>query len=307
MKRTVVLGANGLLGTHLVPALANRGVHVIAVDRYRDEPRFSGHPRITKVRKDTDLLDSLNDVLTGADAVFDLVSKGTPATKVDNVTGVINLRREQFGELLQLVADAGVREFHLLSTGGAMFGDTPGHIFTEDQQPAPLSAYAREKLALEESLASFAQTHPLEQVIYRGGNFWGLPIIPRQKHRIIATTLRHIAVGEPAYRLGDGSMVRDYIHAADAAEMVATIATAPAREHVVYNIGTGVGTTVNQVFDQIRQVIGRDFEIIDEPQPESYVHGYALDISRYIDEFGQPTFIDFRTGITQMWGELTAN
>lgn len=305
MKRAVVLGANGLLGTHLVPALANRGVEVVAVDRYRDEPRFAAHPLITTVLKDTDLLDGLSDALTGADAVFDLISKGTPATKVDDVTGVINLRRDQFAELLQHVTDAGVREFHLLSTGGAMFGNTPGDTFTEEQPPAPLSAYAREKHVLEESLATFAQTHPLKFVIYRGGNFWGLPIIPRQKHRMISTTLRHIAFGEPAYRLGDGSMVRDYIHAANAAEMIATIATAPARKHSVYNIGTGVGTTVNEVFDAIRQVIGRDFEIIDEPQPEGYANGYALDISRYANEFGAPTFVDFPTGISEIWAELT--
>ena len=104
-------------------------------------------------------------------------------------------------------------------------------------------------------------------------------------------------------RLGDGSMLRDYIYVADVASAVGKLVGANA-EHRTYNIGSGLGLTVNEILSALREVTGVDFAVEDHPAPPTFVDRVTLDVTRYTREFGEIARVGLADGIRKTWDAL---
>ena len=85
--------------------------------------------------------------------------------------------------------------------------------------------------------------------------------------------------------------------------MITQVAQA-APEFDVYNVGTGVGHTVNEVLTIVRDVTGADFVIDQIPVPLTFQQSAVLDVNRFDGEFGRPDFISLENGIASMWKQL---
>jgi UDP-glucose 4-epimerase len=123
---------------------------------------------------------------------------------------------------------------------------------------------------IEKYLQLNHRVHGLDYCVVRPPNLYG----PRQRLDIaqgaVAVFLDHALRGKPIQVWGDGSVVRDYLYVEDAAEALVK-AAAFAGEPKVFNIGSGVGTSLKQLIQEIEALLGR-------PVPVEYTAARTLDV-----------------------------
>jgi UDP-glucose 4-epimerase len=285
VAKTLVIGANGFIGSHLVDALARAGHHVSAFDRYRTEDSNFGPTAVTRISGDFLSKSDIERAVSGQDFVFHFLSTTTPATAEDDPTFDLRTNVAQTVELLQACVAASVKHFYFASTGGAIYGGQGKSEYFETDRTVPVSPYGIGKLTIENYLGYFRAKHGLSSTSFRISNPYGGRQKANRRQGLIPIALRQIALGQPVLRLGDGLMVRDYIYVADLVDMIARVVGETPR-HAVYNLGSGRGHTVNEVLESLRRVIGSDFDIMELPKPPTFVDQVVLNTSRYSEEFG---------------------
>ncbi len=296
MAKILVIGANGFIGSHLVDALAAAGHEVTAFDRYRSElPAFEVQG-VRVLSGDFLSRSDLERAVAGQEVVFHFLSTTTPATAEGDPTFDLRTNVAQTVELLQLCVAASVQHFYFASSGGAIYGDQGKAQYVEDDRALPVSPYAIGKLTIENYLSYFRATHGLTATVLRISNPYGGRQKSNRVQGFIPIALRRIAAGEPVVRLGDGTMVRDYIYVGDLVDMIARMVGRPHR-HTTYNLGSGRGHTVEDVLSTLRTVTGRDFEVLDRPKPATFVDEVVLGVGRYTSEFGEFRFTELEEGV----------
>ncbi|HLP23965.1 MAG TPA: NAD-dependent epimerase/dehydratase family protein [Microbacteriaceae bacterium] len=296
MAKSVVLGGNGFIGSHLVDALVNAGHDVTVFDRFSTDSR---RYRSRNVREVTGVFgkdDSVLDALDGADTVFHFVSASTPASAAeapardvaDNVVPTV--------QLLEHAVSAGVKRILFASTGGAIYGEQAHAVHAETDPILPLSPYAIAKAAIEGYLRFFRAEHGLNSTVLRISNPYG----PRQSgargQGLIPIAIRRVLDGEPVVRYGDGTMVRDYVYIDDLIAMIMRIVATASPKYDVYNLGSGRGESVNDVLHAVERELG-SFAIDQRPTPSSFVNRVVLDTARFTTEFGTLPLTQLEDGI----------
>lgn len=306
MAKALVIGANGFIGSHLVDALVADGHDVSAFDRFSGgaEPTYSSDG-VTLLRGEFLSRTDIDSAVRGKDLVFHFLSTTSPATAEADPTLDIRTNVAQTVELLESSAQAGVGHFYFASTGGAIYGPQGKASYSENDRALPVSPYGIGKLTIEHYLHYFRTMHGLDSTSFRISNPYGTRQRPHKKQGLIPIALRQVVAGESVVRLGDGSMVRDYIYVADAVRMITKVVGVE-REFDLYNIGSGTGYSINDVFDSIRRVTGLDFGIDDRPAPPTFVDRVVLDVERYSEEFGAPSVVALDDGVRETFIELAA-
>lgn len=297
------MGANGFIGSHVVDALIAQGHHVVGFDRYSTEPSFASAHAVEIVVGDFLNRDDLAKAVRNVDVVFHFLSTSTPATAEEDPSFDVRTNIAPSVDLLRLCVSAGVARVYFASSGGAIYGNLDKELCAEEDTPQPLSPYAIGKLAIENYLNYFHVKHGLDSVALRISNPYGPRQHARSAQGLIPIVLRSIKAGVPVTQFGDGSMVRDYLYVEDLAEMVVRTVSSTPRERK-YNLGSGIGHSVTDVFENIRHVVGADFEVEVKPTPSTFVHRSVLDTRRFRNEFGQPELTQLREGIARTWASL---
>lgn len=304
MARTMVIGANGFIGSYLVDALVRAGHHVSAFDRYSSDTSNFIPTNVTRVRGDFLSKSDIERAVSGQDFVFHFLSTTTPATAEDDPTFDLRTNVAQTVELLQACVSASVKHFYFASTGGAIYGSQGKSEYLETDNTVPISPYGIGKLTIENYLSYFRAKHGLNSTSFRISNPYGGRQKINRSQGLIPIALRQIALGEPVLRLGDGLMVRDYIYVADLVEMIVSV-VGKTPKHSVYNLGSGHGHTVNEVLESLRRVTGRDFDVIEKPKPATFVDQVVLNTCRYNEEFGQLVATELDEGIRRTHVHVT--
>ena len=303
MADCLVVGGNGFIGSHVVDALAARGHRVAAFDRFGARPPVYTAPGVEAVPGDFLNVADVRAAVRGADVVLHFLSTTDPMTAEGDPTLDVRTNLLSSIELFRVCADAGVGALHFASTGGAIYGDQPQRTFREDDPTLPVSPYAIGKVAIEGYLRYFGRTTELHSTAYRISNPYGPRQNPRKRQGVIPIFLRAVAEGRPLTVFGDGSMVRDYVYVADVAEMVADAVTGGPTQDV-YNVGSGQGTTVNELLEVVSEVTGERPRVEHVAAPPTFVDHVTLDTTRFTSEFGARELTPLRDGIARTWDEI---
>lgn len=271
----LVTGGAGFVGSHVVDALQGAGDEVVVVDDLSTGDRANvpaGTPFHT-----VDVSDgpALGRAVEGEH--FDAVVHCAARTKVVQSMEQPELYRAVIVDGTRNVVDAalatGARDLVNISSGGAIYGETP-ECAHEDAVLRPLSPYGRYKAEAEE----VAQRAGLRAVTLRLGNVYG----PRQRQDleggVIAIFLGCWREGRPITVYGDGSAERDHLHVADASEAV--LAALGGTAAGVYNIGTGVATSVNALIDLLTELLGAPAGVEHAPPRAGEIQRSCLDVSK---------------------------
>ena len=183
--------------------------------------------------------------------------------------------------LLDTMRAAGVKRLVFSSTA-AVYGnplpDLPGGLITEDHPTAPINPYGASKLAIDHMLTAEANAHGLAAVSLRYFNVGGASDGLRERHdpetHLIPNLLKAAqGEGEGAKLFGtdyptpDGTAVRDYIHILDLAQAhLLAMEWVPSGTHEIFNLGTGVGSSVREVIDAVGRVTGSTVPVTEEPR-----------------------------------------
>ncbi|TFB59215.1 NAD-dependent epimerase/dehydratase family protein [Cryobacterium sp. Hz7] len=303
MAKTVVIGANGFIGSHLVDSLAAGGHSVTAFDRFSSQqPTFTA-PGVRVLQGEFLSRSDLEGAVDGQDYVFHFLSTTSPATAESDPTLDIRTNVAQTVELLESAATAGIKRFYFASTGGAIYGPQGKAEYSEMDRALPISPYGIGKLSIEHYLHYFKATHGLESTALRISNPYGTRQKPNKKQGLIPIALRQISLGRPVIRLGNGLMVRDYVYVEDLVRMVTPMVGVDT-EFDLYNLGSGIGYSVTDIINSLHRVTGIDFAVEERPAPPTFVDRVVLDTERYRAEFGTADMTELDEGVRLTYEEI---
>ena len=303
MAKTVVIGANGFIGSHLVDSLAAAGHSVTAFDRFSSQTPTFAAQGVRVLQGEFLSRADLEGAVDGQAYVFHFLSTTSPATAESDPTLDIRTNVAQTVELLESAATAGIKRFYFASTGGAIYGPQGKAEYSEMDRALPISPYGIGKLSIEHYLHYFKATHGLKSTALRISNPYGTRQKPNKKQGLIPIALRQITLGRPVIRLGNGSMVRDYVYVEDLVRMVTPMVGVDT-EFDLYNLGSGIGYSVTDIINSLHRVTGIDFAVEERPAPPTFVDRVVLDTERYRAEFGTADMTELDEGVRLTYEEI---
>jgi UDP-glucose 4-epimerase len=249
--RVLVTGGAGFLGSHVVDALVARGDRIIVVDDLSTGDRANINAAADLRLADVSQSASLERALVGQ--AWDAVVHCAAKTKV-----VESMEKKELYErvivggtynVLELSRDRRSSMFVNISTGGAIYGETP--VCAAETVPVdPQSNYGRFKAKAEELVRSSG----LDSVSLRLANIYGARQRKDLEGGVIAIFIGCWKRREPITIFGDGSYERDYVYIGDVVQAVLTALAG--KHHGVYNVGTGVATSVNELAREMTTLLG---------------------------------------------------
>lgn len=278
----------------------------LAVRVFDRRPELFRDPRTDVEYVMGDLADTSQvfEAMNGVDAVIHLVSTTVPATS--NLDPVADIKGNLIAtvRLLEMMRAADVKKIVYLSSGGTVYGIPEVEQVPEDHALRPISSYGIIKVAIENYLHMEQRLHGLTPIILRASNPYG----PRQGHTgiqgIIGTHLWRIARGEPVEVWGDGSVVRDYIHVTDLADLCVNAVLSEGISGS-FNAGSGTGTSVLEIVDSISRTVqasgGSPVVPTFKPGRTFDVPKIVLDITKARKELNWNPGITLDQGIAESW------
>jgi len=253
--KILVTGGAGFIGSHVVDAYLGAGHEVVVIDNLSTGKRENLNPKAKFYEKDI-LDDSIQQLLQ--DEKIEVVNHHAAQIKVKasledpyfdvkvNVLGSVLL--------LDLCRRAGVRKFIYASSGGAQYGEAEAGPFPETHPARPFSVYGASKYSVELYADVFSQAFGLERVVLRYANVYG----PRQdalgEGGVVAIFTHGMLHGSEFQIFGDGYNLRDYVYVKDVAK--ANLLALEYPQNGTFNIGTGIGTSTNDLFRVLAQATG---------------------------------------------------
>jgi len=276
----LVTGGAGFIGSHVVERCLAAEHRVAVVDDLSTGRRENVPPRARLYVQD--IRDpALADVFRSEapDAVIHLaaqaaVSRSVANPRLDaeiNILGSLNV--------LECCRQTGVRRVVYASTGGAAYGDTEKLPTPEDHPTRPSSPYGVSKVTVEQYLACWGGLYGLSTVALRYANVYGPRQSPHGEAGVIAIFTDRILRGEPCIVNGDGLQTRDYVYVGDIAEANALALDRPDVTGPV-NLGTGVATSVLELFAALRAAAGGRAEARHGPPRPGEQRRSVLDATR---------------------------
>ena len=296
--RALVLGGSGFLGSYVVDALCNDGFQVVSLDRQPE--RFRVKNEIVEFfQADFGNRGELEQILKrGVDFVFHLVSSTIPQTSNDDPIFDVQSNVIESIALLEMCVKYSVRKVVFVSSGGTVYGIPEQLPISENHPTLPLCSYGVTKLAIEHYVHLFYVLHGLEYSVLRLSNPYGARQDPRGKQGAVTVFMNKLLKGEEITVWGDGSVVRDYIHASDFAR--ACLVMVGSDNVGVYNVGGGEGTSLNELISILERVTGRSANVKYLPSRGFDVPELYLDCTRIQNGYGWKPQVDFTTGLKQM-------
>jgi UDP-glucose 4-epimerase len=294
--RVVVTGGAGFIGSHLCDALLARGDEVHAVDNLATGSRANVPDGVELHELDIrdESLGSLIERLA-PEVVFHLAAQADVGTSVErpgydaevNVLGTICV--------LEAARRAGARVV-FTSTGGAIYGEGERPAREEDER-RPLSPYGTAKLAGEEYLATWNRLHGMHNIVCRLANVYGPRQLPSLEGGVIAIFLDRLGAGGTTAIFGDGSQTRDFVFVGD----IAAGLLAAEGGSGVYNLGTGVATSVLDIHRLCARVAGVEADPeLAAARPGDLLHN-VLDVGRAARELGWHATRTLEQGLAETW------
>ena len=274
--RTLVTGGAGFFGSHIVDALRARGDDVIVLDDLSTGDRANLDPAVPLVVADISDRERVRDMLAGelVDAVVHAAAKTKVVESISQPALYHRVIVDGTSNALDVAQMSGARSFVNISTGGALYGETPSCATEESPLQAP-SPYGRYKAEAERLAQS---TLGIGAVTLRFANIYG----PRQRTDLEGGVIAIFAGcwkrREPLTIYGDGTAERDYLYVGDA--VTAILSALDRKATGSYNIGTGVATSVNELVAQMTSILGPPASVVRAAAREGEIQRACVDSSK---------------------------
>ncbi len=253
--KVLVTGGAGFIGSHLVDRLVQEGHEVIVVDNLSMGKRrnLNRSARFYKIDIQSWRLERVfrnerpNVVMHLAAQMDTRKSVEDPIFDAQvNILGTLNI--------LEQAVKHGVRKIVFSSSGGAIYGEQDTYPAPEVHATKPLSPYGLSKLCGEQYLSYYQRIGGLQVVNLRYANVYGPRQDPEGEAGVVAIFIQKLLKNEQAVINGNGRQTRDFVYVEDVVE--ANLATLGQDVEGTYNVGTGVETSINDLFRILIQHTG---------------------------------------------------
>lgn len=273
-KDVLLLGGTGFIGGALANRLHKEKVPALVVGR-------------ADVGRLQQILPNCSTVVHLASATTPGLSSERPALEQSNIDMTRHLV-----ECLKAQP-----ETHLIyfSSGGTVYGNSARLPVTEEDTLAPMSPYGAAKAA-QESVCQELRDIGHAVTIFRPSNAYGPGQSLRNGFGLIRTMLEHAHMGTPLEIWGDGENVRDFVYIDDIVEATLRLIQSP-QDSGTYNLGSGMGHSINQVKGLVEMACKARVETIHRPARGIDVRSVVLDISRLTMRLDWEPKMDLTQGV----------
>jgi UDP-glucose 4-epimerase len=307
--RTLVTGGSGFIGSAVVDRLAGAGHQVTVVDDLSTGRRENLADALASGRVELAEVDLAGPELAG------VVAEARPEV-VYHLAAQIDVRRSVADPLFDArvnvlgtialataALEAGCRRLVFASSGGTVYGEPdPADLPIDERYPPRVTnPYGVSKRSAEDYLAALAELHGLEPVSLRLGNVYGPRQDPHGEAGVVAIFCNRLLAGEPVTIFGDGRQTRDYVFVEDVVDAFIAGGVHPDAPGARINVGTGVETSVLELYDALRAVSGLGGEPGFAPARPGELGRIALDCAEAERVLGWRATVDLREGLSRTW------
>jgi UDP-glucose 4-epimerase len=238
--------------------------------------------------------------LAGADVLLHLAWSSVPGTAAVDPEGDLRENVHKATLLLDAAAAARVDRVVFVSSGGTVYGTAVELPIPEDHPRRPTGAYGRSKLAFEEALAAHAAEHGYGTLVLRPANVYGMARAAGRPQGVVEHWVRALLEGRPIELWNAATTMRDLVHIDDMSEVLLRAVRYRGPDEVV-NVGSGHGTTLEELAARLRQFAGTDARIVEVPGPPGAVDRNVLSTERLARVLGHVPSIPLAAGLRRYW------
>lgn len=305
--RVLVTGGAGFIGSHIADLLLAEEHEVVVFDNFSRGSRLNVPAGALLVQGDIRDAQVLEDVARDfhPEAICHQAaqisvgdSMRDPGEDAEiNVLGTVNL--------LHLAVRNNMRKFIFASSGGAVYGDPVSLPVREDAVLDPRSPYGISKACGETYVRAFGRVHGLPHAILRYANVYGERQSTVGEGGVVAMFCDDLMHGRAPKIYGDGLQTRDFVHAADVAR-ANLLGLSDTIQEGIYNIGTGSQTTVNAIYEAVREAAGSETKPAYEPTRPGDVRFSAVDSGFAQKTLGWKPSVDLTQGVQRTFAWFKA-
>jgi UDP-glucose 4-epimerase len=288
--KILVTGGAGFIGSHVVNEFIEGGHDVVIIDDLSTGRQSNLNPAAKFYQMDIrdpqveDIFRSEQpDVISHHAAQMDVRrSVAEPLYDADvNILGSL--------KLIECAKKYAIKKFIYISTGGAVYGE-PEYLPCDENHPInPICQYGASKHTVEHYLYMYHVNYGLEYTVLRYPNVYGPRQDPHGEAGVVAIFCGKMLTGEQVTINGDGEQTRDYVYVGDCARANVMVADEN-KATGIYNLGSGKGTSVNEIFTGLRDIIGYKLAPLYGPAKVGETRFIYLSAEKAARELGwQPT------------------
>lgn len=294
MKKAVVTGGMGFIGSHIVDALIDRGFEVHSIDNHaagkRDDRR---NPKAVYHEADIRYYDEIAPIVKGAEYVFHEAALPRVQFSIENPIETFEVNVNGLVAILTAANEGGVKKV-INASSGSVYGDQDAMPLVETMTAQPKSPYGLQKRIGELTCKLWSDVYGLPTVSLRYFNVYGKRMDPEGAYALaIAKFIKQRTEGKPITIWGDGSHSRDFTHVRDVVTANLLAAESGVGGGEIFNIGAGKNRTVND----LAALIGGP--TVNEPERLEPAHALADNTKARTMLNWQPT-ISLEEGIAEL-------
>jgi len=310
----LVTGVAGFIGSHLAETLLRADRHVVGLDNFSTGTRANLADVAARVRPeqwarfrlvegDVRSARDCRTALAGVDVALHQAALNSVPRSLAQPTEVLEVNTIGTTTVLRAAAEAGARVVYASSS--SVYGDVRTALRREPVLGNPLSPYAVSKRSGELLATVYHQTAGLPVTGLRYFNVYG----PRQNpdgpySAVIPRWIRALLAGEPPVIYGDGMQSRDFTHVDNVVHANLLAATGGADRADVFNVGTGQGTSVRELFETVRKALAEHadvghIEAVPAPRREGDVESALADLTMVAGWLGYRPHVELAEGLAQ--------
>ena len=260
MKKVIVTGGAGFIGSNLVDALIEKGYEVHVIDNLSGGKKENLNPKAIFHQADIRNLEEIKPLFKNIDGVFHLAAIPEVQYSIEHPIETQEVNVNGTTNVLIAASEAKVKRIVYSASGGSVYGDQKKFPADESMLPMPKSPYALQKYMGEHLCRLWNEIHGIEAVSLRYFNVYG----PRARDNgayalVISLFLKMKREGKKMKITGDGSQTRDFVHVRDVvrANILAMESDRVGKGESI-NIGSGVERSVLEIV----KMIGGEYEFI---------------------------------------------
>jgi UDP-glucose 4-epimerase len=294
--KVLVTGGAGFIGSHVADLFIENGYEVVIVDDLSTGRASNINPRAKFYQLDIrsqeirEVFEQERPQYVSHHAAQMDVRRSVAEPIFDaevNILGSINL--------LESARSVGLHHFVYISTGGAVYGE-PEYLPCDENHPInPICQYGASKHTVEHYLYMYHENYGLNYTVLRYPNVYGPRQDPHGEAGVVAIFTGQMISGEQVAINGDGDQERDYVHVTDCAQ--ANLKAITVSNNGVFNIGSGMGTTVNQIYQTLKEITGYPLDALHRSPKLGETRRIYLDATKARRELGWQLTVDLMAGL----------
>ena len=285
-KKVLVTGGAGFIGSHVVDRLLHEGYSVVVVDDLSTGSRENINPEAKFYLADICDREKLKEIFETEKPDYVNHHAAQMDVRKSVEEPVFDARTNIVGSIVVLEESlvTGIEKFIYISTGGAVYGEPESLPVAEGSAINPISPYGISKHTVEHYLYLYSYNAHLKYTVLRYPNVYGPRQNPHGEAGVVAIFTEKMLREEQPTIFGTGKQTRDYLYVGDVVQ--ANILAMEKGDGEIYNLGTGRQTSVIELFEMLRKVIGFDKEPLSAPARTGEIEDISLDAKKAMQGLG---------------------